>query len=520
MNLIEESFQNKNTKKKDSKALITTIVVFMVIVFILILGILGYLAYIEQSKLVLTLNNQVNEKVKGLLLIEEDGSIYLPVKQIASYFGYESFNGEYTDKSESQSKCYVQSENEVTNVTLGSNKLYKLDLTKNSQDYSYVYAKQAIKSINGVLYASSDTAEEIFNISFNYDKEKNRIDIYTIPFLVEAYSKVALDNGYAELSDTFVNQKAILKEVLVVSNKKENEQPLYGVLDLDGKVILEAKYDNIEYLQESGDFLVKSNNKVGIISKNRDIKVQIAYDDIKLIDSDAQLYIVKRDNKYGVIDFKGNTKIYIEQEEIGVDISKYSENGIKNKYLLADNLIPVKKDKFWAIYNKKGEQLTEYKYDNIGCTPTNSRSAQSSLLVIPDYNVLVVEKDKKYTLLNSDGEELFGTIIADSIYMEITGGEKYYYIVVGENRMNAIDYLKQRGVKAKNESADEDKEQDESKNTNSTNNNSTNTTTNTNSSSKDANTNTTRQNVNNEDDNNEQDIDEQNQEEQNNNENE
>ena len=485
MNLIEENFQNKDIKKKNSKALITTIVVAMVIVVILIIGILGYLYYIQESKLVLTLNNQVNEKVKGLLLIEEDGSIYLPIKQVASYFGYESFNGEYTDKSESQSKCYVQSENEVTNVALGSNKLYKLDLTKNSQDYSYVYAKDPIKSVNGVLYASAETAEEIFNISFNYSKDKNRIDIYTTPFLVEAYSKTVLDYGYAELSDVFANQKAILKEVLVVSNKKENEQPLYGVLDLDGETILEAKYDAIEYLPESGDFLVKSNNKVGIISKTRDIKVQIAYDDIKLIDSDAQLYIVKKDNKYGVVDFRGNTKIYIEQEEIGIDISRYAENGIKNKYLLADNLIPVKKDKFWAIYNKKGEQLTEYKYDNIGCTPTNNRSAQSSLLVIPDYNVLVAEKDKKYTLLNSDGKELFDTI-ADSIYMEITGGEKYYYIIVGENTINAIEFLQQNGVKAKNETNEDEEVQNNAENTNSTNTNSSN----------ENNTNTTQENVN------------------------
>ena len=35
------------------------------------------------------------------------------------------------------------------------------------------------------------------------------------------------------------------------------------------------KYDNIEYLPNSGDFLVKSNNKVGIISKDKQTKVNI-----------------------------------------------------------------------------------------------------------------------------------------------------------------------------------------------------------------------------------------------------
>ena len=49
----------------------------------------------------------------------------------------------------------------------------------------------------------------------------------------------------------------------------KNQGKSYAVIDLKGNAIIEAKYDNIEYLENTGDFLVTSNNKVGIISSKK-----------------------------------------------------------------------------------------------------------------------------------------------------------------------------------------------------------------------------------------------------------
>ncbi len=438
MNLIEESFQKKEEKKK--KTLTTVILIAIILIVLIIIGIVSYLAYIQKSKLRITLDDQPYDALKDLLLIEEDGTIYLPVKEISKYFGYESYNGEYSDKSEDPSKCYVQSEKEVVNVSLGSNKIYKLDLTSGSTNYKYEYTKKPIKSNNGVLYATAEAAEKIFNMSFEYDQERNRIGIYTVPYLTEFYSSKVLDYGYTGISTQFVNQKAILNNILVVRNDKGK----VGVIDASGTTILEAKYDDITYLPDAGDFLVKSNNQVGILTKSKTTKVQIMYDNIELMDSDTALYVVRKDNKYGVIDFQGNIKVYIEYDEIGIDISKFTQNNIKNNYLLADNLIPVKKDGYWGFFNKNGTQAVEFKYDSIGYIASNNRNALN-LLIIPDYNVIVACKDKKYTLVNSSGQELFATV-ADDIYMTIEGGEKHYYISVNDERMDAIEFLNRTGV--------------------------------------------------------------------------
>lgn len=459
MNLIEESFQRKEEKKK--KRTTKIILVAIIVVFLIIVAIVSYLVYIQSTSLKLTLDGQTNNSLKQLLVFESDGTIYLPIKEVASYLGYESFNGEYSDKSESQSKCYVQSKNEVANFTLGSNTIYKLDLTQNNSDYEYVHIKNPVKAINGVLYTTAEGIQEAFNVSFTYDQEANRVTIFTLPYLVKFYTPYALDYGYAEISETFANQKAILDNMLVVMKEGTNKDQ-YGVVDTDGKTLLDAKYDSITYLPNIGDFLVETDRKVGVLSKSGQTKVQIIYDSLTLMDSDAGLYIASRDKKYGVIDTNGVIKIYIENDQVGVDTSKFTENNIKSKYLLANNLIPVKNGDYWGLFDKNGNQVVEFKYDSFGYIASNNKDAYN-LLVIPDYNVVVACLEKKYTLLNASGEEIFPTI-ADDIYMTISGGQRYYYINVNDQTINAEEYLDSMGIRKQSTNGS-------SSNTNTTNNN-------------------------------------------------
>ena len=335
----------------------------------------------------------------------------------------------------------MQSENEIANFELGQNKIYKLDLTKKNTDYDYEYIKKPVKAINGVLYISTEGLEKAFNISFEYNQQTNRITIYTMPYLYQYYANKVLDYGFKSLDSTFINQKAILDNYLIVS--KDDKQQ--GVINVEGTTILEPKYDKITYLINTNDFLVENNKKVGIISANRETKVKIMYDDIESMDYDLGLYVVKQDNKYGVIDIRGAINIYAENDEIGIDISKFSQNNIKNKYILAGNLIPVRKDKVWALYDKNGNQLTEYKYDSFGYIASNNREA-INLLVIPNYNVLVACRDDKYTLINSFGSELIATV-ADDIYMTINGEEgKHYYIAINDQRVDAEEWMDLNGI--------------------------------------------------------------------------
>lgn len=442
MNLIDESFEPKKTD--NSKKMARIILVIMAVLIIAIIAIFMTIIYIQGKTLKLYINGAVNEKVKEMMIIEPDGRIYFPIKEIAPYLGYESFSGEYTDKSEDASKCYIQSEDEIANFSLNSNKIYKLSISSDTSNYDYFYASKPVKAINGKLYATTDAIEKAFNISFTYNSENQRVQIYTMPYLIGSYTSKVLDYGYEEISENFTNEKTILNDMLVVT---KNEKKTYAVIDIKGNTIIEPKYDYIEYLPNSGDFLVKSNNKVGIISSKKETKVQILYDSLELIDKDTGLYLAKRDNKYGVIDSKGNIKIYIEYDQIGIDSTLFEQNDIKNKYLLSNGMIPVRKDKFWGAFDKNGNKVLEFEYDSFGYIASNNKDA-INLLMIPDYNVMVACKNKKYTLVNSIGEELCYPVLDDA-YMTINSGKKYYYMNYNNiNGVSITDFLDQLGGKA------------------------------------------------------------------------
>lgn len=466
MNIIDESLDKK--KKNDGTKVIARVVLIIILVLIiLIVGIACYLAYVENSKLKVSVDGQVNDKVKELLVIESDGTIYIPIKNIAQYLNYDCYDGEYDNKSENKNKCYIQNENEIVNFTLNEKRIYKLNLDDSSGNYSYLDLDKEVKSINGNLCITSDGIEKAFNSLFQYNTDTNRINIYTMPHLISLYENKALDYGYAEIDDNFENRKTILQGMLVVIKGTSNKK--YAVIEADtGKEVLEAKYDNILYQEDTGDFLVTSNNKVGIMGKDKTTKVNIMYDSIELMDYDAKLYLVERDDKYGVIDTKGNTKIYIEYDEIGADISKFKENEIKNKYILVDNLIPVKKGEKWGFFDKDGNQLVDFEYDSLGYIAKSSKDALN-LLVIPNYDVIVACIGDRYTLLNSFGKQPFAAFV-DDIYMVISGGEKHYYMTASDTKRDVEEYLDSIGVKSDSDGGSSNTSSNDNNDNNSNNN--------------------------------------------------
>lgn len=448
MNLIDESVDYK--KKDNSKKIARIILIFIALIIIAIISVLGVLMYIKNKELKLYIDGNVNDKVKNMMEVDEDGTVYFPVKDIASYLGYQSYNGEYTDKSEDANKCYVQNDNEIANFVLNSNKIYKLALENSDGNYNYYYANKPVKAINGKLYISSDALANAFNLSFTYDTDSNRVYIYTMPYLIESYSAKVLDYGYDSISDNFINQKAVLNSMLVVT---KNQGKSYAVIDLKGNAIIEAKYDNIEYLENTGDFLVTSNNKVGIISSKRETKVQLLYDSLELVDSDSGLFIAKKDDKYGIIDSKGNIKVYIEYDQIGIDNTKFEKNNIKNKYLLDNGMIPAKKDKYWGAFDKNGKTVLNFEYDSFGYTATSNREA-INLLIIPDYNLMVVCQNKKYALVSSTGDMVIRPVLDDA-YMTISSGKKYYYMNVGDRKIDIIEFLDEQSPNITKNSSNE-----------------------------------------------------------------
>lgn len=148
-------------------------------------------------------------------------------------------------------------------------------------------------------------------------------------------------NGYdsvepIKLKD-FSNYIEYEKSVLIY--KKDNT---YGLIDYNGKIILQNTYSSIENLQPTvGKFLVVKNNKYGVIDLKGNIIVDAEYDNIV---SDG--YYTKKDEykksgfvvskktndgmKYGYISFSGKEILATEYNEI----NRLNKEDDKNIYLI------------------------------------------------------------------------------------------------------------------------------------------------------------------------------------------
>lgn len=432
---MEFYVEEENQKKKSKTPVILLITIISLIFFT---GLIMFMIfYINSQILTINLDGVKNAELAQILDIKETEQgkvVYVPIRKIAKYLGYEDYSGDYQNKSEDQTKCYVKTEDEVAIFTLGSNKIVK---TRGNSDYEYVELDSPIFEQGGELYTTIIGTEKAFNVEISYDANQNSINIYTMDFLVTTLAQKFNINKYSE---EFCDKKAIFENMLVVQSESTKQ---YGVLNLEtNKYILECKYDFIQYLPYTQDFLVKSNGKFGILSKDSKIKVKIAYDSIEVLDNEKALYLVKEDNLYGVISTDGKTIINSNYQQIGIDDKNYAQNGIESKYILLDTLIPVKRDNLWGFFDIKGKQITELKYSGVGCS-TSRITNTYPVVVIPSHKIIVIEQNKLYNFIGLAGNERIRTFVIDSVYLkkDAATGENSYYITYNGNTKNIDDVL-------------------------------------------------------------------------------
>ena len=440
MSLYDGYADNKNSKdnKKLKQNILIAIFVTLFLIIVLIVGIV-YLAG-QPKKLTLSLNGANNAELLSLLdvQIDETGNIqiYAPIKQVASYFGYDANNGNYIEVSEDTNSCNVINDKEVAIFQLDSNVIYKLDLTETDTEYEIAQIDEKVTKVDNELVTSMQGLEKAFNITIDYDQNKNSIIIYTLDEYItdltterEDGTTLIQEYGYEKLDEKFVNQKAIIDDMLVVIS----ESGKYGVIDYNtGEKVLGTVYDSLTYIPQNSAFLVQSQNKFGIISKEGETKIRPAYDSLELIDNEREFYLASNGNLFGVIDINGQIIVPFDYTQIGVDIEEFTANNITNGYILLDRLIPVCQGEMWGFYNVEGKQVTNLEYTDIGCITKNTQGISRPLLVISEYDIIIVGKNEKFGGIDLNGEEIL-PVVADDVYMQTSSGEHKYYMTRTQN---------------------------------------------------------------------------------------
>lgn len=447
---------NMTEKQRKSKKIMKVIIILIVLLLIISIALFGGIYYLKAKEFKFIVNGKSisSTGMESDLFVFEGDTVYISLRDIATIIDYKYYNGGYKQYTEDNSKCYLESTNEVVTFERDSDKIYKTP--SDEVDYTYFSIDEPVKRINGKLYVTDKALNIACNLQTNYDKETNRIEIYTLSYLTNyymtRYSNAAIDTN-------FNNQKALLYGLLVVQNVDNTEKGYstntvrYGINNLKNEEIVGMKYTDIEFIEGTEEFIVTTEEKkVGIINSDGNTRVTPQYDSLKQIDKDLNLYLATNNGKSGVIEKNGKILIYLEYDQIGIDPTQFPTNDIKNKYILFDNAIPVKQNDRWGLYNIKGEQILPLEFKELGCiSKTSSDRTLNNILIIPEIEGIVVckeiETDSRrnnyYGIYNSRGKELVAVAL-DTVYSITVSGREEYTMTNAGNSFDVIEYVKQQ----------------------------------------------------------------------------
>ena len=222
----------------------------------------------------------------------------------------------------------------------------------------------------------------------------------------------------------------------------KNSSGEYGVNKLStGESILGTKYAKIKFIESSMNFIVTTEDGKQGISSTTETKITPQYDELNQLDKNLDLYIVKNDNKYGVINGNDEIVIHMEYDKIGIDTMEFINNNIENQYILYEKYLPVQRDGKWGLMNLNGQIALPVEYDSIGCKKGPSvTKTENNLLLIPEVQGIVVCKNEFYGLMTPQGTKLVPVSLTE-MYKVTNAGKNTYYMTYNEQKINVLDWI-------------------------------------------------------------------------------
>ena len=265
-----------------------------------------------------------------------------------------------------------------------------------------------------------DENKDIFICNYNIDYNTETYDTKVINSkgeeLLTNYNKIT------PLENTKGSKTWYEKNVL-----KFEENGKYGLINLDGKKLVEPEYDNIYTLSGiENSVIIEKDGKKGLFNTvSGEIIIEAKYVDISSVsDTYEKGYIVKNDsNRCGIIgadksviltqqydeikNVTGNNNYVVVQNGV-LEVVDSSEKVVLNsgydsiESINFDNFIITKNGKY-GIINKKGETIISPEYENMKFAMTDTYIAQ---------------KNGKYGIINKDNEVKIDFQYTDINYIE------------------------------------------------------------------------------------------------------
>lgn len=187
----------------------------------------------------------------------------------------------------------------------------------------------------------------------------------------------------------------------------ENEDGLYGIVNPDGSVQVQPKYDfltlysNKEKAKENLAS-VKNNNELYYMD-SKGYKALVNSDKYDFLGEISEnVMVVGKKDKYGFAYWNEDERRFDKKTDLKWDAATVMFNGVA----------AVCKDGKWAIIGSDYKEITKYNYSDVKVDDYGLCSVN---------NLIFVKEGEKYKLLDTDGEEITKAIFDDA--KPFVGGE-------------------------------------------------------------------------------------------------
>lgn len=348
-------------------------------------------------------------------------------------YGYIDINGKEIIKPEYNELSRVTEIEDDNNVYLLGAKNGQYGLLKNSQDFvRNEYQSIRYDTTNKVFVVEKSKKYGIVNMEGNLivPVQYNQIDITGIYLY-------ALNNQGTTVYNSNGSQVNVNSNVAILNTSNEkykirinNEDGTrYGVINKEGKQLIEEKYNYLEYLYNNYFIVSSENGKLGVINDKDEVIIGIDNDSLQKVQNTDLLQATITANKITKI-YSNNMEILCEMKDAMIDVKNdyvriYSE--LENKYFSKDGkelkntdiysnnkLFTKMENNKWGFVDNKGNVVVDYKYDKV--TEFN------------EYGYAAVKIGEKWGVINEQGKEVLGPTYEIKDQLEPSFIGKYYQV--------------------------------------------------------------------------------------------
>jgi hypothetical protein len=309
-------------------------------------------------------------------------------------------------------------------------------ITKNSEQIvENEYQSIRYDNTNNVFVIEKSKKYGIANIDGQLivPVEYNQIDITGIYLYAQNEQGTTVYNN----SGTQVNIDSNVA-ILNTSNEKykiriNNENGTkYGVINKEGKQLIEENYNYIEYLYDNYFIVSNENGKLGILDDKETEKIEINKDSLQKIQDTELIQTTLTESKTTQIYSNtmekicemNNANVEVMDDYIKVynetDVKYFSKDGkeLKNTEVYSNNKLFVKvENEQYGFVDANGNVVVDYKYDKA--------------YEFNQYGFAAVKKDGKWGAINEQGQEVIAPTYEFKEQIEPSFIGRYYRVTYG-----------------------------------------------------------------------------------------